>query len=117
MSKRTAIENYIYRQYVACADKRGYDFQLDIDTFFAIADAPCVYCGAVDSNCAVRSQYAIKERRYNGVDRVNSDLPYTVGNTVSCCKHCNAAKSAMELSKFLNSSWLTARRSGMKVAA
>lgn len=109
MAQHNAIENYIYRQYVACASKRGYSFNLDIDTFFAIADGECVYCKAKNTNKAVRAQYAVKEREYNGVDRVNSDLPYTVGNCVSCCKHCNAAKSAMPLDKFLSSDWLKAR--------
>lgn len=116
MSKRSAIENYIFSQYVNCAAKRGYSFQLDIDTFFAIADAECVYCGAKDSNTATRNQYAIKTRTYNGVDRVNSELPYTTGNTVSCCKHCNAAKSDRALAEFLNSDWLAARKASVKGA-
>jgi hypothetical protein len=114
MCKHSAIENYIFSQYVRCATKRGYSFELDIDTFFAIADAPCVYCGAENTNTATRKQYAIKTRTYNGVDRVNSDLPYTVGNTVTCCGPCNAAKSNMELSVFLNSAWLKTRKESMK---
>jgi hypothetical protein len=114
MCKRSAIENYIYSQYTRCAAKRGYSFELDIDTFFAIADAPCVYCGAENTNTAVRNQYAVKTRVYNGVDRINSELPYTVGNTVSACKHCNAAKTNMALEVFLNSDWLKARKAALK---
>lgn len=110
MGKRSAIENYIYGQYVRCATKRGYSFELDIDVFFAIADAPCVYCKAENTNTARRARKnGDLVRVYNGVDRVNSDLPYVVGNCVSCCKACNAAKSARSHADFVNSEWLKNR--------
>ena len=108
-----AVEKYIYSQYVRCATKRGYTFNLSIDVFFAIADGDCVYCKTVASNTATRARKSGDlVRRYNGVDRVNSDLPYTVGNCVSCCKFCNAAKSNMPLATFLTSDWLAARIQG-----
>jgi hypothetical protein len=105
-----AIQNYVFAQYVKCAAKRGIAFHLTIQEFLAMASAPCVYCLAENSNTAKRAQYAVKEWKYNGVDRINSNLPYAVGNTVACCGDCNAAKSDMPLDQFLASDWLHTRQ-------
>lgn len=39
---------------------------------------------------------------YNGIDRVNSDLGYSVKNCVTCCKDCNTAKMNMSIKDFLS---------------
>lgn len=103
------IQKYVIRQYKHCAAKRNIDFLLTDSETLKIMDCACVYCGAMHSNTAIRSQYAVKEFRYNGIDRVNSAQPYSVSNTVACCGACNAAKSNQDLSKFLESDWLKAR--------
>lgn len=109
-----AIQNYVFTQYRKCAEKRGILFNIDADLFLALAAAPCAYCGACNTNTATRKQYAVKVWNYNGIDRVNSDLPYAVGNVVACCKACNAAKSDMPLDAFLSSDWLASRRAIVK---
>jgi len=109
-----AIQKYVYSQYANCAAKRGISFNITSDIFLALAAAPCVYCGATNTNTATRNQYAVKVWSYNGVDRVNSDLPYAIGNVVSCCKACNAAKSDMSLEKFVSSDWLITRKAQVK---
>lgn len=109
-----AIQKYVFTQYAKCAEKRGISFNINAETFMALASAPCAYCTACNTNKAVRAQYAVKEWSYNGVDRVNSELPYAIGNVVSCCKACNAAKSAMSLDKFMSSDWLKNRITSVK---
>lgn len=109
-----AIQNYVFNQYRRCAAARGILFNIDADTFLALAAAPCVYCGATNTCTANRAQYAVKTWSYNGVDRVNSDLPYAIGNVVACCKACNAAKTDMQLDAFLSSDWLKARIAAVK---
>lgn len=104
-----AIQNYVFTQYRRCAAKRGIQFNISAGTFLSLAAAPCVYCTACSTNTAFRKQYAVKSWTYNGVDRVNSDLPYADGNVVACCKACNAAKSDMPLVTFLSSEWLLNR--------
>lgn len=104
------IQKYIFAQYVKCAAKRDIPFCLTTDEFCKLIDCPCVYCGAKQTCKASRSQYAVSEYRYNGIDRVNSDLSYQIGNVVSCCKQCNAAKTDMALDVFLSSDWLKARK-------
>jgi hypothetical protein len=107
--KYLAIHNYVFAQYKRCAEKRGIAFNLTMEQFMDMASAPCVYCQRVNSNRATRKQYAVKEWFYNGVDRINSKLPYAMGNTVSCCGDCNAAKSDMDAAEFINSEWLAER--------
>lgn len=109
-----AIQNYVFSQYRKCADKRGIPFNITADLFLALAAAPCVYCGACNTNTARRAQYAVSEWTYNGIDRVNSDLPYAIGNVVACCKACNAAKTNMPLDSFLSSDWLKTRIANVK---
>lgn len=43
---------------------------------------------------------------YNGIDRVDNDLGYTIDNCVSCCWACNAAKRGMPVEDFIY--WLDA---------
>lgn len=104
------IETYIMNQYIKSAEKRGFKFQLTPDNFLVMIDLPCVYCGAVHSNEAKRNQYSVKTRRYNGIDRINSDQDYTISNTVSCCGACNSAKSDQDVADFMKSEWLIARK-------
>jgi hypothetical protein len=104
-----AIENYIIAQYRGCAAKRNIEFLLTNDEVVKFFDLPCVYCGAMHSNIATRKQYAIKTRAYNGIDRINSSQPYSIGNTVVCCGKCNAAKSDLPVEEFLISEWLKLR--------
>ena len=104
-----AIENYIIRQYRHCAERRNIPFLLTNDEVVKFFDLPCVYCGAMHSNKATRKQYAISTRAYNGIDRINSDQPYSIGNTVVCCGKCNAAKSDMSVEAFMVSEWLKLR--------
>jgi hypothetical protein len=41
---------------------------------------------------------------YNGIDRLNSDLGYTVENSVPCCTFCNIAKNDRPAEEFIT--WL-----------
>lgn len=108
------IENYIIRQYKHCAARRNIPFLLTNDEVVKFFDLPCVYCGATHSNTATRKQYAVKVWNYNGIDRVNSDQSYALGNVVACCKLCNAAKTDMNPATFLASDWLKSRISSVK---
>ena len=39
--------------------------------------------------------------KYNGIDRVNSELGYELTNCVSCCISCNIAKSDHSYEEFV----------------
>lgn len=74
----TAKENR-YNNYKKNAKKRNLSFDLTKEQFYNLTTQPCNYCGEF-----------IKE--YNGIDRINSSIGYTLDNCVSCCEICNKMK-------------------------
>lgn len=79
---------------------RGRPFELTEDDFISMSQANCYYCGAKPSN-----SYNMKGSngafKYNGLDRVDNSLGYSVNNCVPCCKMCNVAKSTRSVNDFL----------------
>ena len=103
------IVKHLYRRYQFDAMRRGKGFNISIEYFNSLISQPCAYCGVVEDNTYTQKQYAVKQLRYNGVDRVDSMVDYTPANTVACCGACNAAKSNRDV-QFIDSAWLKARR-------
>lgn len=66
-----------WAQYRNKSQKRGMGFDLPLETFHSLIDGACHYCGDAGG----------------GIDRIDSDKGYVVGNTVSCCWTCNAMKN------------------------
>ena len=81
----------LYYTYKKSASKRILEFSLSKDEFKDITSKSCVYCGIAPlqkyETYANGSVYY-----YNGIDRVNNDIGYTVDNSVPCCFRCNSAK-------------------------
>lgn len=87
------------------------DGDLTFDMFYAMSQIDCFYCGIGKINKQTKepSQYSYlyelsKEEltfRYNGLDRINSDLPHNKDNCVPSCVVCNRGKSDMSQAKFL----------------
>lgn len=83
-----------------CAGKRGYSWELDFDQFMDIVTKPCYYCGKEPSQ--VTTYYRTGATAlYNGIDRKNNDLGYTLDNCAPCCKHCNRIKLDTPYDEFL----------------
>ena len=80
--------DYMYRQYIIRAEKRGHTFGLSTLEFERLWGRPCFYCG--------------KAGRGNGIDRVKNHVGYEIGNAVSCCKQCNMAKGIMDANEFVS---------------
>lgn len=38
---------------------------------------------------------------YNGIDRIDDSIGYTIDNCVTCCRTCNWAKGNKDYSEFL----------------
>ena len=70
------------------AEDRGIIFNLDDETFNELTNKECEYCGNFKYGCF-------------GIDRVNSQLSYTINNCVSCCKTCNVMKLDYSEKEFL----------------
>jgi hypothetical protein len=92
----------VLRGYVSSAKRRGLDFSLTDEDFYRIAQENCHYCGLPPEKRY--AGYIPKKATpfiYNGVDRKNNDIGYTLENCVPCCSTCNFAKSKSSSEEFL----------------
>ena len=81
----------VYRRYQSQAKARNYDFGLNEDEFYTKVKENCEYCG-VEPRQISKSGSRTPNFVYNGIDRVDNGIGYTVDNCVPCCKICNNAK-------------------------
>ena len=80
---------YYYKEYVVSAAKRGYEMNLDFDTFSKLVLEECHYCGHKT------------EGEVNGIDRVDNSIGYSTGNCVTSCWKCNRLKHAYHKDFFI----------------
>ncbi len=92
-SARRRWKSYCY------ADKQC---NIKFEEFLEISQKDCTYCGIQPST---RFNYFTKAKEssikaieeglfiYNGLDRVDSNLPHLIDNVVSCCYLCNRSKN------------------------
>ena len=73
--------NIQYSEYVKNAKNRNIEFDITKEQYINIINNPCKYCNTID-----------KDKGFNGLDRLNSNLNYTINNVVSCCIMCNYMK-------------------------
>lgn len=91
----------VYRQYQRIAKERSLGFDLSLQQFRGITSSDCHYCGGIPAqtlnhhNSPYNGNYI-----YNGIDRVNNTLGYSVTNCVPCCGACNIAKHNMTQEQF-----------------
>ncbi len=85
---------------------------IDFDTFYALSQQTCDYCGAVPAktwNLAQQPSRSCSEEQvkngffiYNGLDRIDSSKPHTKDNVVTCCWECNNAKGKRTCEEFFS---------------
>lgn len=91
----------LYNSYKRKAERRGLEFAITLTHFKILTKKPCYICNAPPSQSFDNSQPGQKEPYiYNGVDRINNNLGYVVGNVKPCCWNCNNMKGAMSLKEF-----------------
>lgn len=81
--------------------KRACIFTLTYDEALVLFTNNCYYCDAPPSNKTSLGAGTYNDRRYSGIDRLDSNQGYISGNCVSCCKICNYAKRSMSVSEFI----------------
>ena len=104
-----SLRSEISRQIMHGAMRAGHRFDLTRDQVKTIMDKPCQYCGTIGGNTYRKPKWGKKFRerpvyRYNGIDRIDSSLEYTVENTVPCCRPCNMFKSNRSVADLLTHS-------------
>ena len=98
--KQIGLRNYLYRNYKQGALKRKHSFNLSFEEFNNIIAKNCFYCGAfpkeADSTLLIkRGDTHQPSISYNGIDRIDSSLGYSIDNCVACCSICNYMKGKL----------------------
>lgn len=96
-----AALNQLYASYEWHATvERGYSFDLTRERFKELTKGDCFYCGSepkqISKNTTCKGVYI-----YNGVDRKNNNLGYSIDNCVPACGSCNKAKGKKSVEEFL----------------
>lgn len=101
--KNEANFHGLYRDRKRSAVNKGLTWELSKEDFKILTQQDCFYCGAEPSQI---KKYNLKGDNdpyiYNGIDRLDSDEGYVVGNCVPCCGKCNRAKYTMSANEFLD---------------
>ncbi len=92
LEKGLSQKRRVFTYYKTHAKKLGVLFKLDFDKFIEITQQNCYYCRTKPSNIQ-KSKNNSGNFIYNGIDRKNNNLGYSLKNSVPCCKSCNVAKN------------------------
>ena len=90
--KELAIRRTI-RDIKKSATSRGKKVEINDNQIRELLLQPCYYCGGVSQRVA---------GEYNGIDRLDNELGYTLDNIVACCGTCNRMKFQMNEYEFKN---------------
>lgn len=94
-----AAFNFMYsHSYRARALRKGLVFELSKEQFRKLTQLACHYCGVSPSG-----EHKMQKSVFvgNGVDRMDNQQGYVVGNVVPCCGTCNHAKHTMSYEQFI----------------
>lgn len=96
-------------RYRRTARQRNHKFLLTQEQFQILTSKNCSYCGIKPHKISIglgpgRSEEGLARTSfvYNGIDRVNNDLGYTLENCVTCCTDCNIMKGSMTQTEFFD---------------
>jgi hypothetical protein len=102
IKKGLASMHVIYNGYKQKCRLKHIIFDLSIEQFKYITSQKCHYCGTnPNQQMPFHKKTYYGAYKYNGIDRKNPKLGYTIKNSVSCCKRCNFAKSYFSINNFL----------------
>jgi len=101
-------ERYAFKRIKSDAAAARRSFEIPFDWFVKQCHEPCHYCGRVDrNNISIKSRslkvkgFVVENFKYNGLDRVDNAVGYTVDNCVPCCAICNRGKNSMGYNDFI----------------
>lgn len=93
--------NRVLRGYKRSAIDRGLKWNLNRQDAFNFMKSNCYYCNVIPQQKIFSDKNELL-CLYNGIDRKNNDLDYTLENCVSCCGPCNYAKNDRTFHEFKN---------------
>jgi hypothetical protein len=86
-------KKYLLLIYKKNSLRRKIGFNIPEEDFFRLTSDNCYYCGAKPSISAI--PFSIKRDKskmngiylYNGIDRIDNNKPYEIGNVRTCCSN------------------------------
>lgn len=95
-----AAWNKAFRTYQQNARTRDLSWDLSLADFKRLASLTCFYCGAAPS-MTMKGSPGSGDCIYNGLDRIDNTLGYSLANVITACKICNHAKRDLSYDDFL----------------
>lgn len=83
-----------YKVYQNNARHKGRNFNLSEEEFIEMTRQPCIYCGEYSDTYGGEV--------FNGIDRIDSNLGYSIDNCVPCCAICNRMKMDMDVNDWIS---------------
>jgi len=99
LRKGQASFNALLGSYKRGALKRGHEWRLTSAQSKELFQQDCYYCGRKPQQQS-RQKGCNGVFVYNGLDRLDNGLGYTLENVVPCCKLCNLAKRTSTVGEF-----------------
>lgn len=101
--------NILKTRYIRNAMVRKLPFNLTDDEIKILTKGNCFYCNSEPNLISINNASGYKNKEilkyseyiYNGIDRVDNTLGYSITNSVSCCENCNRMKLDLTRDEFL----------------
>ena len=93
---------FLFNVYKRGARVRNFEFSITREEFRTLTSSYCYFCGIKPKQKTGRIKYLPThgEYIYNGIDRKDNALGYTIENCLPCCKICNYAKHKLSFEEF-----------------
>jgi deoxycytidylate deaminase len=106
------VVTIIFGSYKKSAERKNREFNLTRDDIGSLIFKNCSYCDRAPSNSLKHKDRPVI--KYNGIDRKDNSVGYTLDNTVTCCWKCNKTKSVLNSEDFIELAHMVVRNSLVK---
>jgi len=102
-----AAKHHLFQIYANGAQRNNRAFEFNEEEFLKITSLNCFYCGIPPRQIQKPAKGSSTHYKpecwyyYNGIDRIDNNLGYTLDNCVPCCAKCNYLKSHRNYYKFM----------------
>lgn len=90
---------YFFREFLKNANRRKIQTDLTFDQWLGVSIESCYLCG-VKPPLKSRPERNNTPLTLHTLDRINSEIGYTITNVAPCCFQCNVSKNVLTLAEF-----------------